>query len=186
MATPIVNTPTDVDARLVARLKEGDLDALGPLYERHGAAVRTLLLRLDPAGDPATADDLCQETFLTFADGVDRYVHQGSLRSWLYGIAVRKAKGNRRRWWRRLGLRERAGAEASGVATHTYDTEAVLDARRKLDALLRRLPAPQRDALVLVHVEGLTVGEAAEVLGVSENAVSTRIYRARATLREER
>ncbi len=178
-------TPTpDIDAALVARLKEGDMDALGTLYRRHGGAVRTVLLRADPAGGPQAADDLAQDTFLSFLDTLDRYEHRGRLRSWLYGIALRKARSDRRRWWRRLGLGRREGFGAAGVAAPAPAPDERLADRQRIDAAMASLPAAQREALVLVAVEGLAVAEAARVLGISENAVSTRLYRARKALEE--
>ena len=147
----------DADARLVARLADGDLDALGTLYQRYGASVRSLLLRVEPTLSQEDAADLCQDTFLALRPSLARYTEQGRLKSWLYGIAIRKA-----------------------------DTEAQIAARQRIDRAMRQLPAAQREVLVLHVVEGLTVKQTAEALGVAENAVSTRLYRARKTLEEAR
>ena len=161
------------------------MQALGHLYARHGAAVRSVALRTDPASGPDVADEICQETFLAFFETLHRYEHRGNLKSWVFGIAIKKARGRRRRWWHRLGIRERAGAEAAGVALGREDVDARLDARARIDGLLRELPEAQREVIVLVHVEGMSVQEAASVLGISENAASTRLYRARAALGRE-
>jgi len=169
----------DIDADLVSRLRLGDQDALGALYLRYGAPVRSFLARVVPGLADEDIDDLCQETFMTFADGVHRYEHLGRLRSWLFGIAVRKGRSalRRRRWRRAVGLQ--SGAPAAGVALGQPRADDRVDARQRIDRLIRALPAPQREVLVLTTMEGLTVKEAARVLGIRENAASARLYRAR-------
>lgn len=173
---------SDIDARLVDRLQLGDPEALGPLYLRYGAAVRSFLARVVPALADEDVDDLCQETFMTFADGVHRYEHMGRLRSWLFGIAVRKARAavRRRRWRVAVGLQ--TGDAAAGVALGQPRADDRVDARRRIDRAMRGLPAPQREVLVLTVMEGLSVKEAASVLGIRENAASARLYRARQAL----
>lgn len=175
---------TSLDARLVGQLADGDLDALGHLYERYGAGVRSMLLRVLPTLTQEDAADLCQETFLTFHQTVNRYQEQGRLRGWLYGIAIRKARSSQRRRWWRSKLRVLGGATASGVSLYVRDDEATVIARQRIDRLMKRLPAAQREVLVLHLVEGLSIQQTAEVLGVNENAVSTRLYRARKALKE--
>lgn len=184
MTTPGVNATPDVDADLVARLVDGEMDALGSLYQRHGGAIRTFLRRVEPTLGIEDADDTCQETFLIFHRTLGRYEHRGKLRAWLFGIALKTARAQRRKhWWREiLGLRR--GDEAAGVALRRDDPAARVDARRRVVALLAALPAAQREVLVLTALEGLSVKEAAEVLGIPENAASTRLYRARAALGE--
>jgi len=167
------------DASLIDRLVAGDRDALGPLYRKYGADVRGLLLRVEPTMTREDADDLGQEVFLTFLDTVGRYEERGKLKSWLYGIAVRKARGWRRRTWLRRTLRRSGGAEAAAVSLAEARTEERVAARRRIEATLSGLPASQREVLVLSAIEGLSAREAAAVLGISENAVATRLFRAR-------
>lgn len=184
MTTTGVNAHADLDGDLVQRLRQGDLDALGLLYQRHGGAVRSLVRRSEPTMTPEDADDLCQETFLAFHDGLRRYRHGGRLRSWLYGIALKKARSYRRREALRGVLRSARGVGAAGVALRRDDPEARVDAQRQIGQALARLPAAQREVLVLTALEGLAVQEAAAVLGISENAASTRLYRARRALEQ--
>jgi RNA polymerase sigma factor (sigma-70 family) len=176
----------DLDADDVIKLRSGDLRALGPLYQRHGADVRSLLLRSSPVLGPEGADDLAQEVFLTFVDTIGRYEHQAKLRSWLYGIAIRKARAARRRHWVRSALRLQHGSAASGVATASDRTEERLAAKQRITAILAAMPATQREVVVLRLIQGLSGEETAQVLGISINAVATRLHRARAALEEER
>jgi len=174
----------DPDANDVRLLQDGDLRALAPLYERYGGEVRSMLLRTSPALGPEGADDLAQEVFLTFIDTLDRYQHQGKLRSWLYGIAIRKARAKRRGYWLRSALRREHGVAASGTATAADRTAERVEARERISAALDAMPHTQREVVVLRLIQGLTGEETARVLGISENAVGTRLHRARQALEE--
>jgi len=174
----------DPDANDVRLLQAGDLRALAPLYERHGGEVRSMLLRTSPGLGPEGADDLAQEVFLTFIDTLDRYEHQGKLRSWLYGIAVRKARSRRRSLWLRRALRLQHGVAASGTATAGDRTAQRVEASQRISAALDAMPQTQREVVVLRLIQGLSGEETARVLGISENAVGTRLHRARQALEE--
>ena len=184
-----VNQPSNAheidDATLVDRLRAGDMQALGPLYARYGGAVRSLLVRTEPALGRSGAEDLGQEVFLTFLDTLERYQHEGRLRSWLYGIAVRKARGWRRRGWVRWALGRQHGEQAAGVSLHRDRTEERIEARRRVDQALASLPTGLREVIVLRRVEGLSARETARVLGISENAVNIRAHRALERLGEK-
>ncbi|MCB9764520.1 MAG: RNA polymerase sigma factor [Alphaproteobacteria bacterium] len=170
------------DDSLVQRLRDGQLDAVGPLHQRYGRDVTSMLLRVEPSLPLEEAEELCQEVFLTFLDTVHRYEERGQLRSWLYGIAVRKARAHRRRAWNRFSLRRRHGAQAAGVSLHQAPVDQQVAARRALRDALAGLPESQREVLVLHVVEGLPGQDVARILNISENAVWTRLHRARRAL----
>lgn len=182
----VCTTAPTTDAQLVALLRTGDLRALGTLYTRYGADVRRLALRLDPTADPATADDICQTVFLTFLDTLERYEHRDTLRGWLLGITARHCRSTTRRWWRRLRIRTHAGWSAAGVAPGPAAADTRLEAREAVARALAVLPAAQREVLVLHHLEGLSIPAVARILHISENAVSTRLYRARRAMEATR
>jgi len=92
---------------------------------------------------------------------------------------VGKARNWRRKSWLRWLKGVEHGAEAAGVALGGSRIEERVDARLRIDALMRKLPASQREVLVLHVIEGLSALETAEALGISENAVATRLHRAR-------
>jgi RNA polymerase sigma-70 factor (ECF subfamily) len=172
----------DSDAHHVQLLQGGDLRALAPLYERHAGEVRSMLLRTHPSLGREGADDLAQEVFLTFMDTLGRYVHQGKLRSWLYGIAIRKARAWRRRHWLHLALGKQHGLVASGTATAPDRTEERVAAALRVESVLESMPQTQREVVVLRMIQGLSGEETAQILGISENAVGTRLHRARQAL----
>ena len=174
-----------MDGQLTQRLADGDLDALGLLYQRHGAHVRSFLLRVEPSMSREDADDITQETFLTFHKKIHVYQEQGKLRSFLYGIGAKKMRAWRRKRWWRSTLRLQQGERASGTSLHRENAEARVTARDSMIKALEMLPSAQREVLILTVVEGLSVREAAQALGLQENAVSTRLYRAKKTLKEQ-
>ena len=171
------------DGALMARLAGGDRAALGALYQRHARAVGSLLLRLDPDRSREQADDLVQDVFLTLLDTAPRYRDQGALRSWLFGIAVRKARGARRTGWRR-GILSRltGGTVAAGVAAPSSRHDSRIDARDRVGRALATLSPNAREVLILTTVQGLTGTETANVLGISPGAVAVRAHRARASM----
>lgn len=90
---------TDDDAALMAEIRDGSDRAFNVLIDRRQQAVRAFLYRL--LGDAADADDMAQETFLEAWTHARSYRGQADVRSWLCGIAWRKAKGAQRSWARR-------------------------------------------------------------------------------------
>lgn len=162
------------DAELLARSVDEPALFAG-LYERHGLAVRRYVVRR--IGD-AAGDDLSSEVFVRAfrARGRYRAEHDVAL-PWLLGIANNVIADHRRRERRRLAGLERLSREAAALVEHP-DAELAPE----LVAALRRLPAAERDTLLLVVWGELTQEEAAAALGVPIGTISSRITRARKRL----
>ncbi len=170
----------------MARLAEGDAEPLGVLYERYGRMVFALVGRYASASGRAELEDLVQEVFLTLFETAPRYVETGKARAWICGVAVRKARaGWRRRFWRQSILARFAPGGAGTAAARASSVEADVDARVTVERALEKLPAAQREVLLLHVVESLSGDEIAEVLGISPNTVWTRLHRARQAMRAE-
>ena len=147
---------------------------------------RASLVRLMPAlrgygralgGSVATADELVQET-LVRALGNDRRPEQlGELRAWLFTI-LRNAWLTSLRAGRRIEPLEE-GMEPAEAGAGAQDHLALDDLARAM----RNLPAPQREAVVLMGAQGLPAAEAARICGVAEGTMRARLSRARHTLR---
>jgi RNA polymerase sigma factor (sigma-70 family) len=160
---------------------EGDLSALGALYDRHHEGVRSFVRRA--TGGAADADDVTQEVFLTLVKIAERYDGRASARPLLLGIAARLVHRRRRglaRWARAL----------AGVATAVSppsptpeDAASTSEEMRRFDAALARLSDDKRLTLLLIEREGLTGPEVARILDVPVNTVWTRLHYARADLR---
>ena len=110
VAFPLVGTGAPgAEDDFVARLRAGDLAALGEAYDAHHVHVRAFAARL--VGDAAAAEDLVQETFLTLPRAVARFRGESSLRTFLVAIAVRHA-GHHVRWPRAAAPPWRAWVES--------------------------------------------------------------------------
>ena len=175
----------DDDGVLAARAREGDQAAFRELVARHKEPLYRLLRRL--SGDPDEAYDLLQETFVALWSALDRFDATRPFAGWARRIAVNKSRD----WARRRTVRRwisaflPTGDDAALVADRSPSPEVVIGDTielRRTESAIAGLPASLREALVLTAIEGLSQRQAAEVLGISEKAVETRIGRARASL----
>ncbi len=164
-------------AALMARFVEGDQRAFDELYAACAGPVTGFLGRLvarDAAGD------LAQETFLRVIEARRTFRPGAPFRPWLFGIARHVALDARRRWSRR-NRREVAVPELPELPVAAA-AEEHLDGLR-LAELVEKLPADQREVVLLARVHGLTSPEIAQVVGASAGAVKVRLHRATAKLR---
>ena len=125
--------------------------------------------------DRNAADDLVQDTLLRALDRISTLDPAGDLRAWLFTI-MHNLNANH---WRRARVRadiaiEKADADAAVPATQQASME-VHDVLRGLD----QLPEEQRQILLLVAVEGMSYGDAAQILGLPIGTVMSRLSRAR-------
>ncbi|MGH3264528.1 MAG: RNA polymerase sigma factor, partial [Trebonia sp.] len=164
--------PTDAEL-LVRSVAEPAL--FGELYERHGLAVRRYVVRR--IGDGA-GEDLAADVFVRAFRARGRYrPDRETALPWLLGIANHVVADHRRLERRRLTALARLAGDGEGC---TDEQDAALDPQ--LVAALRRLPAVERDTLLLVVWGELTLDEAAAALAVPVGTVSSRITRARKRL----
>lgn len=174
------------DGELVALSIAGDQPAFAEIARRHKLPLYRLAARI--IGDEEEALDIVQETFVSAYRSLDRYDASRPMRAWLARIAINKCRDwSRRRAVRRLFSIVMPIDQALDTPDNQPSAYAVAadrqDMTRVRDAIAE-LPARLRETLVLRTIEGLTEAEAARVLGVSEKAIETRLYRARARLSE--
>ena len=179
----------DSDAALMARVQAGDLDAFEPLVRRYERRLFGYFLNL--LGDPATAADLAQETFVRVYRAAGRYQESGRFESWLFRIAANLVRSRQRRPDQRtphLSLEEASpdARELAGRGGEVRPDEAAwrAEVRRALHEALPRLPEVFREAVLLRDVEGWSYREIAEMLGVGEGTVKSRAHRGRKRLKE--
>jgi RNA polymerase sigma factor (sigma-70 family) len=162
-----------------------DPDALERFYRAHVQRVERFVVRR--VSDPQLAADLTAEVFLAVIDGAPRYrPGKGTAVGWLYGVAWHVVAAHQRDQARRL----RAHSRISGRAlVDSDDIEALvsrIDAEalsRALSSAMAQLPSGERAVLELTAVDGLTVTEAADALGIRPVTARVRLHRARRTLR---
>ena len=166
------------DAYLVARARDGYLDAYELLVQRHSAMAYRTALRL--CGNHHDAQDLAQEALIAAWQNLGRFRAKSSFSTWLYRIVTRQAlnklsRGRAMDSLELLGELPDPDAEPAAQAERNLAVDAVTDA-------LASLPFTQRAVVVLHHFEGLSYAEVAEVTHSTVPAVRSHLYRARRTL----
>lgn len=179
----------DEDQSLLQAARAGDRDALETLLARHEAQIYRYGMKM--CRDPEAAKDVLQDTLLAMARGVRDFRGASSLSTWLYTIA------------RSFCLKQRRKSKSVHAGERPLDTDGARDGVRLVDPAkspdeelagkevaraieraIGELDPAHREVLILRDVEGLRAAEVAEVLGVSVDAVKSRLHRARLALRE--
>ena len=179
----------DVVDALVARARQGDLQAFNALVARFQEGVYGLTLRMLGSSQPA--EDATQEAFIRAWQRLETF-RSGSFKSWLFTIAANQARDELRRRGRRPAQsldqarddpdRPDLDPPASDPAP---DAEAErLEMRAALERALMTLPDDWRELVVLSDIHGLDYREIAEVTGLALGTVKSRLSRARGRLRE--
>lgn len=168
------------DYELVQRFVGGDTDAFSELMEAHEDRVFGICLRM--LRDREAALDATQETFITVFRKVDGFAGKSAFSTWLYRVAVNTCYDALRRGKRRRTepLPEERVVMDPGAAAELESAED----RPAIEAALARLSVEFRTAVVLVDMEGLAIGTAAELLGVPPGTVKSRVFRGRRQLAE--
>jgi RNA polymerase sigma-70 factor (ECF subfamily) len=166
---------------LSSALAESDLEAR---FTAFAATHRERALRLAwrlVGGDAAAAEDVTQDAFVKAYSGLSRFRDEAALSTWFYRILVRQAYSYLR--WRRV--RERFGGavpdDPPDPAARPSSDPAL---QRLIQEALAALPRTQRDAFLLVHLEGFTVSEAAEIMGRATGTLKSNLHRARTALKK--
>jgi RNA polymerase sigma-70 factor (ECF subfamily) len=177
------------DETLLAAARRGDARALEALLERHEAQVYRFGMKM--CGDPEDAKDVLQETLLAMARSVRDFRGASSISTWLYTIArsycIKKRRRSKFAPAEEASLDTDVAAEAKVLAdTRAGADEALVgkQVERALERAIEGLEPMYREVLLLRDVEGLTAPEVAEVLGVTPQAVKSRLHRARLAVRE--
>jgi RNA polymerase sigma-70 factor, ECF subfamily len=188
------------EARLIARLKTGELAAFEELVEEYQPLVYALCYRI--LNDGEDARDAAQETFLKIYRHFAHFRGEASLKTWICRIAINQAHSTER-WWRRrfrketcsldtpLGLAgglaedEKTPSEYLPSAGASPEAETLRRERgRQLERALTGLKKDFRIAVILRDIEGLSYEEIAYVTETSIGTVKSRIARGREMLRE--
>ena len=172
----------DVSADLVARLRGGDVAALGEAYDRHQAHVRAFARRF--VGDDASAEDIVQETFVGLPGAIRGFRGTAPFRTFLIGVALNHARHHVRAAARRRSATDRLASEPPpprGAGPERELQEAEL--ARALARAPDELSLDHRATFVLCELEERTSVEASVILGVPEATVRTRLLHAKKQLR---
>src|SRR5512146_1268608 len=175
-------------------LKSGDRQAFARLVDETSGKIYHAALRI--LGDEQDAEDVLQETYLKAFRSLPEFEGRSSLMTWLYRIAVNEALMLiRRRRPLAVSVDEGGPDPEEGVERESMEIvdfcclpEGELlsgEARRFLDQAIQHLPPNLLLVFVMRDLEGLSIQETAEALGLGESNVKTRLLRARMKLRQE-
>ena len=174
------------DGELAALALGGRQSAYAALLGRHREPIFRLVR--GTIGDSDAAVDVTQEAFVSAFAALNSYDGARSFKTWISRIAINKCRDwARRRTVRRFFSFALPIEAAATMAADMFTADQQISGRVELarvQAAIATLPQAIREPLVLRTIEGLTQAEAAQVLGISEKAVETRLYRARARLTE--
>lgn len=181
------------DEKAVARFLGGDPTGFEQIVRHYSGMVFALATRLV---GPWEAEEVVQETFLRAWRGLEKFRGDASLKTWLYTIALNRAKarqGSIARMRKVFATRHASadedqpwpGDEAPDPSASPEEQAVALEQRARLRKAIRNLPEEFRHAVVLRDLEGLSYDDIARVLNVPIGTVRSRIARGRAALVEE-
>ncbi len=181
MSRPLSANQATSDEVLIGRIAKGDRLAMQVLFARHHVRVYRFVLRL--VGNQAVAEDLISEVFLDVWRQADRFEGRSAVSTWMLAIARFKALSA----MRKKPEEELDDETASAIEDPTDDPEVAMQKKDKSQVLrkcLEALSPEHREIIDLVYYHEKSVEEVAEVVGIPENTVKTRMFYARKKLAE--
>jgi RNA polymerase sigma-70 factor (ECF subfamily) len=186
---PSALASTLADAEIVERVQAGDHALFELLMRRHNQrlyrAVRAVVK------DEQEVEDVMQQAYINAFMHLRQFEKRSQFSTWLTRIALNEAFGRRRRMRASASMEVRSGVDDSGEFMATIrspkpDPERqayAQELRRVLEDAIDALPETYRTVFMLRDVDGLSTSETGEGLGLGDEAVKTRLHRARAMIR---
>jgi RNA polymerase sigma-70 factor, ECF subfamily len=181
----------DEERRLLERLVLRDEAAFNELVRRHQGHVYRLLLRM--LGDPAEAEDVAQEVFVSVFKSIESFRGDSALGTWLYRIAANHAKNRIKYLARRAREAQQSLDEhsetriADGFAARPDGPDQLVESRQAeghLERAFASLEEEQRLLINLRDVSDLSYDEMAQITGLPLGTVKSKLHRARMALHE--
>ena len=170
------------EMELVERCRRGDLAAFEELYRAHAGKLFSVACRM--LGNPADAEDLLQEIFLSAHRKLDGFRGESALGTWLYRLATNHCLDYlRSRAARTNQLTDALDDDQGRFEPGRWGLAEQAITKMDLERALAQLPEGCRAAFVLHDVEGLEHKEVAEALGIAEGTSKSQVYKARLRLR---
>ncbi len=176
---------------LVLRAQSGDVEAFEALYRQTQAGIYTFIR--SQVRQLELAADLTQDTFVRAWESLARLRKPGAFRGWLHRIAANLVRDEVKSGRARLEVSEASLAaggedpprleESAGGGEQPEQQLLSGEMSREVWAALEELSAEQRAAVVMHHMEGMSVAEIAEAMGVRPGTIMSRLARAREALR---
>lgn len=165
------------DADLIAKAKKGDAKAFEALVNN---SYRTMFkIAFKYCGNQRDAEDITQDACIKLARGISKFKGDCAYTSWLYRLVINCAKD----FYKKNNRHIPQEVEVEELATNNKADDA-LYTKQVIDAV-HNLPEGEKEAVLLVHGEGLSHKEAAKALEVKESTISWRIHEARKKLSDQ-
>lgn len=175
-----VPAASESDEDLMVRVGQGDADACRVLVERHLSRIHAFATRV--LGDAGEGEDVAQEVFLRLWKHAARWRPTGAkLSTWLHRVALNLCLNRKER--KRETPSDLAGETMPDARPTPAEVSQRRDLERHVGAALSDLPPNQRAAITLCHYQGMRNAEAADVLGVSVEALESLLARGRRGIR---
>ena len=172
---------SDELTKLVARAREGDREALEAVLAVVAPSMHRFGRRM--CKNAHDADDVLQDTLMSVAKHLGDFEGRSSLSSWVFSIARSACARKRRGLKNRPPVSDEHVAETPDVAPNPEVRAADHELASALSVALDGLSDDHREVLLLRDIEGLSAPEAASTLGISVDALKSRLHRAREALR---
>jgi len=169
------------DRELMSRVRDGELDRLSELFERHHRRLFAFFLRL--AGSRDAAEDLVQEVFVRMLKYRHTYREEAEFTPWMFSVARNAAVDHYRGKPREL-QEDPEAPEPVAPSVHPVERLEKREQSELLQAALGRLPREKRELLLLARFGEMKYDSIGELLGISVGAVKVRVHRALKELRE--
>jgi RNA polymerase sigma factor (sigma-70 family) len=172
----------DTELALVERLRRGDADAFDEVYAAFNTRLFTFLVRLSRRRD--VAEDLLEETWLRLVKHARRLAADTRLGPWLFTVA----RNLHVSYIRSRMLEDSAAASLIGLwpfsleRSSPFEAVAASELERRIERALAAMPAASREVLLLVAVAGMDYSDAADICGITPEALRQRLHRAREML----
>ena len=172
----------DIELALVERLRRGDADAFDEVYAAFNTRLFTFLVRLSRRRD--VAEDLLEETWLRLVKHARRLGADTRLGPWLFTVA----RNLHVSYLRSRMLEDSAAASLIGLwpfsleRSSPFEAAAASELERRIERALAAMPSASREVLLLVAVAGLDHSDAADICGITPEALRQRLHRAREML----
>lgn len=166
---------------IIRECLRGRTDQYALLVERYKSLAYNLAYRI--VGDPDTANDMAQESFISAYRGLKDFQYSSKFSSWLYTIVLNKCRDYLRTRRPTVSVDDVAEVRTDRKPS-PEDSASSRQEGGRLQEALSALPPEYREVLVLKHIEELDYREIAGLLGVSVGALKVRAHRGREMLRK--
>ena len=177
--------PLPAEQRWIDAFKAGDAAAFAKIMEHYEPYVLGLIWRM--TGDRATAEDLCQETFLKILKGLGSFRRGSSLKTWIFRIAHNAVVDHARGTGRAAEPLDEIGADTCPPDPAPTPLAQVEEGqlRQGIEEAMGTLAPREREILHMLYWDGLRVAEIAAACTLPEGTVKTLLFRSRRALREQ-